>query len=91
MSEDKTPPEGIDSTKTGEESSTPPNRIGNHRTLEKIGKGGMGPRTLAACQKFKAVYLHAAPMFHMADFAGSMGATMSCACCSPSSCSRSSR
>ncbi len=24
-----------------------------------IGKGGMGPRTLAACQKFKAVYLHA--------------------------------
>jgi len=25
------------------------------------------------------VYLHAAPMFHMADFAGSMGATMSCA------------
>ena len=23
-----------------------------------IGKGGMGPRTLAACQKFKAVYLH---------------------------------
>ena len=27
----------------------------------------------------KSVYLHAAPMFHMADFAGSMGATMSCA------------
>ena len=27
----------------------------------------------------KTVYLHAAPMFHMADFAGSMGATMSCA------------
>lgn len=24
-----------------------------------IGKGGMGPRTLAACQKHKAVYLHA--------------------------------
>ena len=24
-----------------------------------IGKGGMGPRTLAACQQFKAVYLHA--------------------------------
>lgn len=24
-----------------------------------IGKGGMGPRTLAACQKFGAVYLHA--------------------------------
>ena len=24
-----------------------------------IGKGGMGPRTLAACQKFAAVYLHA--------------------------------
>ncbi len=24
-----------------------------------IGKGGMGPRTLAACQKYKAVYLHA--------------------------------
>jgi len=24
-----------------------------------IGKGGMGPRTLAACGKFKAVYLHA--------------------------------
>lgn len=24
-----------------------------------IGKGGMGPRTLAACEKFKAVYLHA--------------------------------
>jgi fumarate hydratase class I len=24
-----------------------------------IGKGGMGPRTLAACAKFKAVYLHA--------------------------------
>ncbi|MFZ2487574.1 MAG: FumA C-terminus/TtdB family hydratase beta subunit [Anaerolineae bacterium] len=24
-----------------------------------IGKGGMGPRTLAACKKFKAVYLHA--------------------------------
>ena len=24
-----------------------------------IGKGGMGPRTLAACQKQKAVYLHA--------------------------------
>jgi len=23
-----------------------------------IGKGGMGPRTLAACQKYKAVYLH---------------------------------
>jgi fumarate hydratase class I len=23
-----------------------------------IGKGGMGPRTLAACKKFKAVYLH---------------------------------
>jgi fumarate hydratase class I len=23
-----------------------------------IGKGGMGPRTLAACEKFKAVYLH---------------------------------
>lgn len=26
-----------------------------------------------------SIYLHAAPMFHMADFAGSMGATMSCA------------
>lgn len=26
-----------------------------------------------------STYLHAAPMFHMADFAGSMGATMSCA------------
>ncbi|MFT6275517.1 MAG: acyl-CoA synthetase (AMP-forming)/AMP-acid ligase II [Halioglobus sp.] len=26
----------------------------------------------------KTVYLHAAPMFHMADFAGSMGATLSC-------------
>ena len=24
-----------------------------------IGKGGMGPRTLAACEKYKAVYLHA--------------------------------
>ena len=24
-----------------------------------IGKGGMGPRTLAACETFKAVYLHA--------------------------------
>ncbi len=24
-----------------------------------IGKGGMGPRTLAACEQFKAVYLHA--------------------------------
>jgi fumarate hydratase subunit beta len=24
-----------------------------------IGKGGMGPRTLAACERFKAVYLHA--------------------------------
>lgn len=24
-----------------------------------IGKGGMGPRTLAACQRYKAVYLHA--------------------------------
>lgn len=24
-----------------------------------IGKGGMGPRTLAACQRFAAVYLHA--------------------------------
>jgi fumarate hydratase class I len=23
-----------------------------------IGKGGMGPRTLAACEKYKAVYLH---------------------------------
>ncbi|NND67338.1 MAG: long-chain fatty acid--CoA ligase [Halioglobus sp.] len=29
--------------------------------------------------KRSTVYLHAAPMFHMADFAGSMGATMSCA------------
>ena len=26
----------------------------------------------------QTVYLHAAPMFHMADFAGSMGATLSC-------------
>ncbi len=26
-----------------------------------------------------SVYLHAAPMFHMADFAGSMGASVSCA------------
>ncbi|MFT4615160.1 MAG: acyl-CoA synthetase (AMP-forming)/AMP-acid ligase II [Bacteroidia bacterium] len=26
----------------------------------------------------RTIYLHAAPMFHMADFAGSMGATISC-------------
>lgn len=33
--------------------------IGHFNVKAIIGKGGMGPRTLAACQKFKAVYLHA--------------------------------
>jgi len=35
-------------------------RIIEHFNLKAvIGKGGMGPRTLAACQNFNAVYLHA--------------------------------
>jgi fumarate hydratase class I len=33
--------------------------IGHFNLKAVIGKGGMGPRTLAACQEFKAVYLHA--------------------------------
>ena len=33
--------------------------IGHFNLKAVIGKGGMGPRTLAACQKYGAVYLHA--------------------------------
>ena len=33
--------------------------ISHFRVRAVIGKGGMGPKTLAACQKYGAVYLHA--------------------------------
>ena len=33
--------------------------IGNYKILEVIGKGGMGPKTLSACQEVPGVYLHA--------------------------------
>ncbi|TGD73334.1 long-chain-fatty-acid--CoA ligase [Mangrovimicrobium sediminis] len=44
---------------------------------------GLWSSAIGAAQDFSlsrsAIYLHAAPMFHIADFAGSMGATLQCA------------
>ncbi len=43
MSEDKTPPEDLDSTRSaGPPDADPPQRIGPYRLVQKIGEGGMG-------------------------------------------------
>ena len=43
MSEERTPPEDLEKTKSAEPAdSGPPQRIGPYRLLQKIGEGGMG-------------------------------------------------
>ena len=60
---------------TGGTTGFPKGVMQSHRAIWASAVGAMS----ALAMNRDSVYLHAAPMFHMADFAGSMNAVLSCA------------
>ena len=60
---------------TGGTTGFPKGVMQSHRALWASAIGALPEFNMSR----ESVYIHAAPMFHMADFAGSMGATLRCA------------